>query len=66
MERVVFERLLEHRRDEDLVAAGGKQRTGSTDVISAVCDLNRLELAGESVRVALEALAVAAPAWLAG
>ncbi|MFD1277281.1 hypothetical protein ACFQ51_51885 [Streptomyces kaempferi] len=48
------------------MAAGGKQRTDSTHVISAVRDLNRLELAGESVRAALEALAVAAPAWLAG
>ena len=28
--------------------------------------LNRLELAGESIRAALEALAAAAPAWLAG
>jgi hypothetical protein len=66
MERVVFDRLLEHCRAEGLVAAGGKQRTDSTHVISAVRDLNRLELAGESVRAALEALAVAAPAWLAG
>jgi transposase len=66
MERVVFDRLLEHCKDEGLVAAGGKQRTDSTHVISAVRDLSRLELAGESVRAALEALAVAAPAWLAG
>jgi transposase len=65
LERVVFDRLLEHCRDAGLVAAGGKQRTDSTHVISAVRDLNRLELAGESVRAALEALAVAAPAWLA-
>ena len=36
-------------------------RTDSTHVISAVRDLNRLELAGESVRACLEALAVAAP-----
>jgi hypothetical protein len=35
-------------------------------VISAVRDLNRLELAGESVRAAVEALAAAAPDWLAG
>ncbi|MET9915373.1 hypothetical protein ABZZ74_53845 [Streptomyces sp. NPDC006476] len=49
-----------------LVKAGGKQRTDSTHVISAVRDLNRTELAGESVRAALEALAVAAPCWLAG
>jgi hypothetical protein len=34
-------------------------------VISAVRDLNRTELAGEAVRAALEALATAAPAWLA-
>jgi hypothetical protein len=34
-------------------------------VISAVRDLNRLELAGESVRACVEALAVAAPGWLA-
>ncbi|MFC5857174.1 transposase, partial [Streptomyces chlorus] len=66
MERVVFDRLLEHCKAEGLVAAGGKQRTDSTHVISAVRDLNRLELAGESVRAALEALAVAAPSWLAG
>ncbi|MGW6674496.1 transposase, partial [Streptomyces vinaceus] len=66
MERVVFDRLLQHCRDAGLVAAGGKQRTDSTHVISAVRDLNRLELAGESVRAALEALAIAAPLWLAG
>jgi hypothetical protein len=34
-------------------------------VISAVRDLNRLELAGESVRACLEALAAVAPSWLA-
>ncbi|MFI9276094.1 transposase [Kitasatospora sp. NPDC052896] len=64
MERMLFDRLVEHCRGEGLIAAGGKQRTDSTHVISAVRDLNRLELAGESVRAALEALAVAAPTWL--
>jgi transposase len=65
LERVVFDRLVDHCRDGGLVGAGGKQRTDATHVISAVRDLNRLELAGESVRAALEALAVAAPTWLA-
>ncbi|ANZ13665.1 Transposase domain (DUF772) [Streptomyces noursei ATCC 11455] len=65
LERLVFDRLVDHCRDAALVGAGGKQRTDSTHVISAVRDLNRLELAGESVRAALEALAVAAPTWLA-
>src|SRR5216683_1094650 len=44
-----------------LVPARGKMRTDSTHVVSAVRDLNRLELAGELVRACLEALAVAAP-----
>ncbi|MGW4519357.1 IS1182 family transposase [Streptomyces sp. NPDC004393] len=65
LERTVFDRLLEHCKEAGLVAAGGRQRTDATHVISAVRDLNRTELAGESVRAALEALAVAAPAWLA-
>jgi hypothetical protein len=65
MERLVFDRLLE-RREAGLVGASGKQRTDSTHVISAVRDLNRLELAGESVRAALETLAGAAPSWLVG
>ncbi|WP_406190407.1 transposase [Streptomyces sp. NBC_01017] len=65
-ERVLFDRLLEHCREAGLVKAGGKQRTDSTHVISAVRDLNRTEPAGESVRAALEALAVAAPSWPAG
>jgi hypothetical protein len=34
-------------------------------LLAAVRDLNRLELAGEAVRAALEALAAAAPQWLA-
>jgi hypothetical protein len=56
--------LLDALRTEGLVGAGGKARTDSTHVISAVRDLNRLELAGEGVRAVVEALAVAAPDWL--
>src|SRR6516164_7875731 len=47
-----------------LLKAGGKQRTDSTRVVAAVAALNRLELAGEAVRAALEALTAAHPAWL--
>jgi transposase len=65
LERMAFDRLLAQCREAGLIAAGGKQRTDSTHVVAAVRDLNRLELAGESVRAALEALAVAAPSWLA-
>lgn len=51
--------------DKGLLKAGGKQRTDSTHVLAAVRDLNRLELAGESVRACVEAIAAAAPGWLA-
>ena len=64
LEQVVLDTLLAKLAAEGLVRAGGKQRTDSTHVIAAVAALNRLELAGESVRAALEALATAHPAWL--
>ena len=64
-ERVIFDRLLDLLRQRGLVAAGGRQRTDSTHVLARIRDLNRLELAGETVRAALEALAAAAPGWLA-
>ncbi len=64
LEQVVLDALLARLAGSGLVKAGGKQRTDSTHVIAAVAALNRLELAGESVRAALEALAAAHPAWL--
>ena len=48
-----------------LLRAGGRQRTDSTHVLAAVRTLNRMEFAGETLRAALEALAAAAPGWLA-
>jgi transposase len=64
LEQVALDALLARLAGAGLVTAGGKQRTDSTHVIAAVAALTRLELAGESVRAALEALAVAHPAWL--
>jgi transposase len=66
LEEKVLDLLLARLVAEGLLGPGGKQRTDSTHVVSAVRDLNRLELAGESVRACLEALAAAAPGWLAG
>jgi transposase len=64
LEQVALDALLERLVTEGLVKAGGRQRTDSTHVIAAVAALHRLELAGESLRAALEALAAAHPAWL--
>ena len=65
LEQVVLDALLCKLAAGGLVKAGGKQRTDSTHVVAAVAALNRLELAGESVRAALEALTAAHPDWLA-
>jgi transposase len=66
LEQVVLDALLARLAEAGLLAGGGKQRTDSTHVTAAVAALNRLELVGESVRAALEALAAAHPQWLAG
>jgi transposase len=64
LEHLVLDALLARLSADGLVTAGGKQRSDSTHVHAAVAALNRLELVGESVRAALEALAAAHPAWL--
>ena len=64
LEQVVLDALLERLVSAGLVKAGGKQRTDSTHVVAAVAALNRLELAGESVRAAVEALTAAHPDWV--
>jgi transposase len=65
LEQVALDALLGKLAGDGLVKAGGKQRTDSTHVVAAVAALNRLELAGESVRAAVEAVAAAHPGWLA-
>ena len=57
-------RLLDAAREGGLLKARGRQRTDSTHVLAAVRTLNRLELVGETLRAALNAIAVAAPDWL--
>ncbi|MEO3892753.1 MULTISPECIES: IS1182 family transposase [unclassified Nonomuraea] len=65
LEEEIFQALLDHCARLGLLRAGGRQRTDSTHVIAAVRTLNRMEFVGETLRSALEALAVAAPDWLA-
>ena len=47
-----------------LLKARGKQRTDSTHVLAAVRNLNQLELVHETLRHALNELALAMPIWL--
>src|SRR5215471_859415 len=46
------------------VKAGGRARTDSTHVVAAIRALNRLECVGETLRAALNDLAIVAPEWL--
>src|SRR4029077_2874878 len=66
MEVALRDALLARLGALGLVGAGMPQRTDSTHVLGRIRELNRLELAGERGRAALEALAAAAPGWLAG
>ncbi|MET9464469.1 transposase [Streptomyces sp. NPDC006544] len=66
VEQTTLEGVLERLRGLGLLKAGGRQRTDSTHVLAAVRTLNRMEFVGETLRAALEALAVAAPTWLSG
>ena len=65
LEEAALDALLAKVAAEGLVKAGGKQRTDSTHVLAAVRALHTTELAGESVRAALEVLAAVCPDWLA-
>jgi transposase len=61
---LLFDMLLVWCRDRQLVKARGRQRTDSTHILAAVRALNRIEVVGETMRHALNTLAVAAPEWL--
>lgn len=63
-ESLIFEQLLTLCRDNGWLKARTRQRTDSTHVLAAIRAVTRLECAGETLRAALNALAVAAPDWL--
>ena len=63
-EQLLLDTLLARVRERGLLKARGRQRTDSTHVLAAIRVLNRLELVGETLRHALNSLAVVAPDWL--
>ena len=63
-ERRLFDTLLAQLKTHGFVKAHGRQRTDSTHVLAAIHVLNRLECVGETLRQALNTLAVVAPTWL--
>ena len=64
-ERLLLDALLACCRERGWLKARGRQRTDSIHVLAAIRALNRIEVVAETMRHALESLAVAAPVWLA-
>jgi transposase len=63
-ERLLLDALLARVRERGLLKTRGRQRTDSTHVLAAIRTLNRLERVGETLRHALDRVAVVAPDWL--
>lgn len=63
-ESLIFEKLLELCRDKGWLKARTRQRSDSTHVLAAIRGMTRVECVGETLRAALNALAVVAPEWL--
>jgi len=60
----LLQRVLELCQQRGWLKARGKQRTDSTHVLAAIRTINRLECVGETLRAALNSLAVVVPDWL--
>ena len=63
-EQLLLDTLLTLARTQGLLKARGCQRTDSTHVLAAIRVLNRLERVGETLRSALNSLAIVVPVWL--
>ena len=63
-EAILLDKFLQRCRENGLLKERGKQRTDATRVLAAIRVMNRLELVGETMRAALNAIATEAPLWL--
>jgi len=65
-ESILLDRLLTQCESANLLKGQSKQRTDSTRVLAKIRTLNRVELAGETMRRVLDDIARMAPTWLKG
>ncbi len=63
-EETLLQSVLDLCQQRGWLKARGKQRTDSTHVLAAIRTINRLECVGETLRAALNSLAVVVPEWL--
>jgi transposase len=60
----LLDTLLTLLKERGLIKKRGQQRTDSTHVLAAIRKINQLEMVGETLRNALNNLAVVSPDWL--
>jgi transposase len=65
-EEELLRTLLQLCRERGWLKQRGKQRTDSTHVLAAIRTMNRVECVAETLRAALNSLAVVVPDWLRG
>lgn len=65
VEMLLLQTMLEKCRDRGLIRKRSDMRTDATHVVAWVRNMNRYELAGETLRAALNVLATVNPEWLA-
>ncbi|WP_114782988.1 IS1182 family transposase [Botryobacter ruber] len=63
-EDILLNLLLDKCRERNWIKAKGRQRTDSTHVLGWIRATSRLVCAGETLRAALNSLAIVAPQWL--
>ncbi len=63
-EQLLLETMLTLFKERGWLKARGRQRTDSTHVLAKIRAINRLVCVGETMRFALNSLAVVAPHWL--
>lgn len=61
---ILLDALLQRLQAGGWLKARGQQRTDSTAILAVVRELNQLEIVGETLRHALNALATVVPDWL--
>ena len=63
-ESILLEKVIQSCAEQGLLGGKTKQRTDSTHVLAKIRLMNRVELVGEAMRRALNAIAQEAPDWL--
>jgi transposase len=64
IEQELLDTMLTSFNARGLIKKRWKQRTDSSHVVAAIRDVNRLENLGETLRAALNSLAIVASEWL--